>query len=268
MSETYTPSMEGRQEWIDLLKGFAIWCVVVGHMPFSHETVYLKNIIYSFHMPLFFLLAGCTAGISIKRSQSIYTFIRKRIVSVLLPYIAWSFLYGTLFTSSISELTSYNLQEHLRTLLLGGVHNWFLICLFILQLYLALYALITRHASSCVLKLITGAVIFCLAVVAHKSLGQSSETAANPISYFTTAYVYFIPFSIGVALFFNRSIFNFFTLNKWLITACLCVFIFAAGLWNSIPFGSNYPKIIIGLCVSCILIRLTNNKQFTPPRFL
>ena len=55
-----------RIAYIDALKGFAILCVVLGHIatgnlrdPFT-QTIYfyLYNIIYSFHMPAFIFLSG------------------------------------------------------------------------------------------------------------------------------------------------------------------------------------------------------------------
>lgn len=40
----------------DLLKGLGILVMMIGHMPFSEGMV--RHVIYSFHMPLFFLVAG------------------------------------------------------------------------------------------------------------------------------------------------------------------------------------------------------------------
>lgn len=50
-----------RVGYIDSLRGFAILIVVVGHLIQFNYNAFLEsklfNIIYSFHMPLFFLLA-------------------------------------------------------------------------------------------------------------------------------------------------------------------------------------------------------------------
>ena len=47
-----------RIDWLDIAKGIAIICTVVGHnVPFGGN---VRNIIFSFHMPLFFVLAGYT----------------------------------------------------------------------------------------------------------------------------------------------------------------------------------------------------------------
>ena len=53
-----------RLEWIDRLKGLAIFLVVAGHFIQQHElggeseNNVLVRIIYTFHMPLFFFLSG------------------------------------------------------------------------------------------------------------------------------------------------------------------------------------------------------------------
>lgn len=47
-----------RIDWIDIAKGIAIICTIIGHIaPFGGN---VRNLIFSFHMPLFFILAGYT----------------------------------------------------------------------------------------------------------------------------------------------------------------------------------------------------------------
>ncbi len=47
-----------RIEWVDIAKGIGIILVIFGHSLATGST--LRQLIFSFHMPLFFLLAGCT----------------------------------------------------------------------------------------------------------------------------------------------------------------------------------------------------------------
>jgi fucose 4-O-acetylase-like acetyltransferase len=60
-----TPQYNGRIEWIELAKGFAIFLVVFAHLfkfgslPVPEFYTFLKNRIYNFHMPLFMFLSGC-----------------------------------------------------------------------------------------------------------------------------------------------------------------------------------------------------------------
>lgn len=48
--------MKERIHWIDIAKGIAIICVFLGHTVSSPSEI--GNFVYSFHMPLFFLLSG------------------------------------------------------------------------------------------------------------------------------------------------------------------------------------------------------------------
>lgn len=81
----------GRIAYIDELKGVAIVLVVLGHIV-SHDARqhWAYNFIYSFHMPLFMFLTGCTAAISYRRKKSTdLHYIGKRFVNIMLPYLAW-----------------------------------------------------------------------------------------------------------------------------------------------------------------------------------
>lgn len=71
-----------RINWIDQLKGFGIILVVYGHnLPF------FESYIYTFHMPLFFFIAGLFHP----KEINIYI-VKKRAKQILLPYLFWSFL--------------------------------------------------------------------------------------------------------------------------------------------------------------------------------
>lgn len=67
--------------YIDFLKAFGIILVVFGHVYQVHDNFYY--FIYSFHMPLFFLLSG----VFFKYGISIKELLKKRINSMLIPYI-------------------------------------------------------------------------------------------------------------------------------------------------------------------------------------
>ena len=248
-----------RTEWIDILKGLAIFFVVLGHMPYTNESSILKTWIYSFHMPLFFVLSGFTAGISLKHS-SLLDFFKKRSRSVLLPYIVWCLLSGVLFTVSVQDLVNYSWSNHLQTIIYGSVCCWFLICLYILQIYLVAYLFITTHVRIPGMKYIGAIILFAIAYVLHKQFGITSN---HKIVYLTNAYVFFIPFFLGVALSLNKSFFKFFTSSKLLLFSAILICLVTPCLYKTLTFGSNYPKIIIGICTSCILI--TYFTRIPPP---
>ena len=52
---------KGRVRWLDTARCIGIFLVILGHISFGTVFGYsVKNWIYSFHMPLFFFLAGLT----------------------------------------------------------------------------------------------------------------------------------------------------------------------------------------------------------------
>lgn len=245
----------GRQEWIDILKGLAILLVVVGHMPYTESTIPIKHFIYSFHMPLFFSLAGCTAAISYNKSKSVSDFFKRRCISVFLPYIIWCFLYDRLFPTSRTQFLNYDFNEHFHSFLSGGA-TWFLITLFLLQLYYIFYIILSSPFKSRILQIVISCCLFLLSFGAHRLIGQTSYEMTNPIYFITTAYVYFIPFSLGVIIATYPSVFKFILSSKWFITICVCIFLVLPTMKADIPFGGNYTKIIIGVATTCVLIKL------------
>lgn len=65
--------MNKRIDYLDAMRGFAILLVVVGHLVQRNtqlETSHpLYNLIYSFHMPLFFFICGCSQWLSCKKQS-------------------------------------------------------------------------------------------------------------------------------------------------------------------------------------------------------
>lgn len=75
---------EKRIVWIDTAKGLGIIMVILGHL-------YIDNLsvaIYSFHIPLFFFLAGYTYN----TNQPFTVFLRKKTNSLLIPYAVASLM--------------------------------------------------------------------------------------------------------------------------------------------------------------------------------
>lgn len=77
---------EKRIEWADVTKSFAIWLMVFAHANLSNET--LMCMIYTFHMPLFFILSGFFdkgKGLSL-------SFLKKNFQTLIIPYFIYSIL--------------------------------------------------------------------------------------------------------------------------------------------------------------------------------
>lgn len=74
----------GRLEWIDVARGAGIIAVVIGHV-WTRGPV--RDAVYSFHMPLFFLLSGL-----LSRVQPPATFALRQLKSQMRPYAAFLLL--------------------------------------------------------------------------------------------------------------------------------------------------------------------------------
>ena len=71
-----------RVEYIDVAKGIAIWLVVIGHTISSqYKGVMLNRWIYSFHMPLFFILSGYFF-----KERAFKITLKKAVCGLLVPY--------------------------------------------------------------------------------------------------------------------------------------------------------------------------------------
>lgn len=74
-----------RIEWIDVAKGMAIFLMVCGHTSIPEN---LSNWIWSFHMPLFFIVSGML--FYPERYNSFVAFEQKRCRTLLLPWLVFT----------------------------------------------------------------------------------------------------------------------------------------------------------------------------------
>ena len=81
MFQTEMLNKELRITFVDIAKGIAILLMVVGHV-FSLPTP-LKHAIYSFHMPLFFMMSGYFA-----RKENVRTLAKRMVPMLIVPYLA------------------------------------------------------------------------------------------------------------------------------------------------------------------------------------
>ena len=77
--------MKRRIDYIDFTKGFLILSVILGHCINGEN--YFKNIIYSFHMPAFFIISGILLNYSSAVGKNFGRFLLLRIRQLVIPYI-------------------------------------------------------------------------------------------------------------------------------------------------------------------------------------
>ncbi len=82
--------MSKRLDSLDIAKGIAIFLVVMGHAALVFDTPWWRVAIYSFHMPLFFLVSGAVAG---RARDGWGPFVKKNVLTLLVPYFIWALVY-------------------------------------------------------------------------------------------------------------------------------------------------------------------------------
>ncbi len=130
--------MDKRDYSIDVSRGIACLLVVVGHVPTTPS--FLHTWIYSFHMPLFFIISG----IVLNTNDSVKEFIKKRVKTLLVPYFllnisVWlietisKLLLGFMFSSKIDY---QRITDGLLGVLIGfRLTNYYYILWFVIALF-------------------------------------------------------------------------------------------------------------------------------------
>ena len=141
--------MKERVKWVDVLRGIAMFFVIFGHAFVSKDN-FIRTYIYSFHMPLFFLISGLTYK---KSELKFKEFFFKKCKNLLLPYLfinIFVFIVKLILQYSLG-LYNVNLLKSLGSFFIGlgkdlpCIQSWFLISLFIVEI---LFYLIQRFAKN------------------------------------------------------------------------------------------------------------------------
>ncbi|MCR4774915.1 MAG: acyltransferase family protein [Saccharofermentans sp.] len=90
--------------WIDVAKGIGVYLVFLGHMWYACTPPVVNQVIYSFHVPLFFLLSGFVFDVG-NKSQGFVGFVLLKAKRLLLPIVIYNVACALLFIpSSWNEL--------------------------------------------------------------------------------------------------------------------------------------------------------------------
>lgn len=153
--------MKQRINWIDWAKSFCMFLVILGHTHICTSQAFVIDVIYSFHIPLFFFLSGllCKDDIS-------FLSIKKDFKYLLLPYLFYGMI-GLIIPYPI-HLTELNL--YLTKFLIGTDASigaiWFLPAIFICKqigkMILCLYK--QQRPTYYILFFLS----FFLVIIAHK----------------------------------------------------------------------------------------------------
>ena len=126
--------MKRRIEIIDIAKCIAIFMVILGHCSTNSELIgdhppILSKILYSTHMPLFFILTGLSINpkrLTTKEERRF--FFRKTILTIAIPYLIWALIYCNFNFVNVGWILYGSWAALGKT---GTVTSlWYLACLF------------------------------------------------------------------------------------------------------------------------------------------
>lgn len=86
LKENHFSPTHHRVEWIDIARGIAIIAMVIGHSAIPQTAL---KLIYSFHMPLFFVVSGLFYN---WHTHSFWDLLKRKVLSLLLPYFVFSLI--------------------------------------------------------------------------------------------------------------------------------------------------------------------------------
>jgi fucose 4-O-acetylase-like acetyltransferase len=129
-----------RSNTVDIMKGIAISLMAFGHTSqgmyargwwVGPRHFFAEDLIYSFHMPVFFVVAGLFVLKSLER-RGAKSFTLEKLKTILYPYLLWAVLYAVLepfITRYKNSHHPFELKSFAVSLLIGE-QGWFLYTLF------------------------------------------------------------------------------------------------------------------------------------------
>lgn len=134
-----------RLHYLDAARGFAILLVILGHIWETEQP--LPVIIYSFHVPLFFIISGILAAYNERKRRTLKQFVLSGLRRLIVPYLFFEAVFILLFgLRSHFDFSSWD--AHLYDGLLLSPLNvplWFLPTLFLAELVLFLLTRLLKN---------------------------------------------------------------------------------------------------------------------------
>ncbi len=190
--------MKSRIAWLDIAKALGMFFIYVGH--FATAAGKLYPFVFTFHVPMFFFLAGCSEWLS--KPESFDRFLLKAVKALLIPMFLFSFasmvtnfvlcrMTGKVFdwASSLHHIFNGNIRVHFYAASL-----WFLSCLFVMKL---VFYFLRRYLR---LRPILLAVCLGLFYVANTVLPNSPVVAPSWAYNVDSMLYYIIYYCLGYCL--------------------------------------------------------------------
>lgn len=230
---------------LDILKGLGIIFVIMGHSLLVYPVDFtniawakiLRWFIYSFHMPLFFVVAGITY-----KCNNYYSYFEKKIKRLIVPFVIFGiieYLSSCLFSNLVNSKPS-PLIMWMKDFFVFGRNGWFLQTMFIIcAIYPFIDSIFKKKASKIFIMILFLIIDWSVMVP----------------NYWALPYVvkYFPYFVFGNLIKYKTKDVNNLK-NHQLMKIIICVTIYILSVVLIIYFKFNYPMVLFICALSLIIL--------------
>lgn len=233
-----------RLAWVDITRAFAMFAIYLGHL--EEPAGRLWPFVYTFHVPLFFMLSGFFA---IPKNPSDFgSFLWKKIKGLLLPFLLFSAL--SLIILLLTGEKPMGEAKKLTYLSFIGIKNhtpalglWFFPCLFVIT---AVYELLRRLLKH---PYIIAAIALILFLIEERFLPYRAYQYPRIPWGVDIAMYYMIFYAAGAILFPYLKEFHYKALGKRQKAAFCLISALAVLYWAAVFFHLDGPVFELLACL-------------------
>lgn len=234
--------MRERLDYIDKAKGILIIITVIGHI---WQAGYVHNVIYSFHMPAFFVISGMLMCYTKSYEKTYLQFVGRRIYAFGIPFVFIEIL-GCL-TDIIRHGVTLNIKGYIYNTLTMNFNDpnlWFIVDLFLVEV---IFVFLIKVLKKDKLMWLACIILFIISVL----LPEGNVYVNRIVSIFR----FFLFFTSG---FYGNKVLS----KKHWLACCISavIVISVAAIFGKRADGylsvANIAFIVSGLCGSYLVVQL------------
>lgn len=233
-----------REQRFDLMKGVAIFMVVIGHvLTFcirEIDNAFLFKIVGAVHMPLFFFISGWFSFKQGFKSPNLVYRFRQLVIP---GFVCMTLFFFAFPHTGVQTPFPKGYLENLISE--GKMGYWFVFTLFLIMVYYSVLSIIIRKIKSDLFQLIAG--IACTLIIFIANIYPYNSVIQPTLH---TAGIYFIPFMFGVFSHEYKDTITRFSNNGYvyMITLLACCFLFYISVYSwEFPILSNFIDVVTPL---------------------
>lgn len=170
-----------RLDYLDMAKGLGMILVLIGHLQgdsiftFSPYIQPLCVYIFSFHMPMFFIISGILLAVKQDEKKPVKDIAKRRFKGIMIPYFWFSFFYLLVVVVALfkGEIAYQTLLVNLFYVISGYGMNvlWFLPAIYLGELlFLALRRRFKDHKIFIAIVVLSNAIVYVIAGIMYKGV--------------------------------------------------------------------------------------------------